>query len=224
MFQEEQEPTAASHKGSCSSCLAAIPLSQMSLAGTGCQHRRRESGPIETRVSLYPTNHYGNASLGHMSREAFFFNPTKRYSVECPICNMWFRMPHHKRFSTPISVQEAEEALVIGYWVRDSIDDVTITLCQRHKEFLALLDGKGANINPSPPMPTTTMPVIGPVTNGNLSTSPPPVPVVKLPAIATTLEPPTSPAKEVATPEEKRSYCCPVCHRMAILGDVHLCG
>jgi hypothetical protein len=180
----------------------------------------RESGPIEAHVSplLFAT---GSASLGHMSREAFFFNPVKRYSVEseeqCPICAMWLRMPHHKRFSTPISVQETEEALAIGYWVRDGLDDVNVRLCQKHSDFLDLLDGKGE-------APTITRPAtsanVGPVTNGNLSTSPPPVPMVKMPAIVTVL----TPSQNIRTEDiGKRTFKCPLCHKFVAEGEVHAC-
>lgn len=132
---------------------------------------------------------------------------------------MWFRMPHHKRFSTPISVQEAEEALVIGYWTRDNLDDEKVTLCLRHLNFLELLDGKLPEGKPLPPLPTA--PVTGPVTNGNLPTSPPPLPVVKLPAIATVLEPIRE--QSVKGESETRAVNCPLCHKLVAQGQVHSC-
>ena len=147
---------------------------------------------------------------------------------------MWYRMPYHKRFSSPVTAEQAEEALAIGYWIRASLDDTAITaikLCQRHVNFLLLLNAREKQVQiinpvpPSPPAPTLTRSLATlttPVTNGNLSTSPPPVPIVEQPAMATVIAP-IDPIPTTEPKIEKRSYRCPVCHKVAILGDVHLC-
>lgn len=154
--------------------------------------------------------------------------------MECPICAMWYRMPYHKRFSSPVTVEQAEEALAIGYWLRANSDGEVIP-CKRHLDFFRLLDTEKTVPMPIPMQPfgvaapiapvRTIAMMTAPVTNGNLSTSPPPVPIVEQPAMATVITPLAQPAKEGANiPEiEKRSYRCPVCHKVAILGDVHLC-
>lgn len=51
-------------------------------------------------------------------------------------------MPYGKRYTTPISVGEAEGALVIGYWVatRKTTEGVVVRLCERHMSVVNTLD------------------------------------------------------------------------------------
>lgn len=36
---------------------------------------------------------------------------------DCPLCNIWARMPYAKRWSTPTTVYDTEGALIVGYWI-----------------------------------------------------------------------------------------------------------
>ena len=62
-------------------------------------------------------------------------------SMECLLCSMWNKMPYGKRYSTPVSVGEAEGALVIGYWTATRMTDGTVVrLCERHMSVVTTLD------------------------------------------------------------------------------------
>jgi hypothetical protein len=60
----------------------------------------------------------------------------------CPICKVWEMMPYHKRWSTPMTPQEAEGALAAGWWaalrnLRDGAEGIQNpefngALCPRH--------------------------------------------------------------------------------------------
>lgn len=61
----------------------------------------------------------------------------------CVICRMWERMPHAKRYTTPVQVAEAEGAMIAGYWVRARAPEgVAVRLCERHGGALFALDAQ----------------------------------------------------------------------------------
>lgn len=60
--------------------------------------------------------------------------------MECCICELWARMPYHKRYTTPTTAQETEGALVVGYWLRRSLESTVPRICEKHMAILSLLD------------------------------------------------------------------------------------
>lgn len=60
--------------------------------------------------------------------------------MECCICQLWARMPYHKRYTTPTTAQETEGALVVGYWLHRSLENSVPRMCEKHMAILSLLD------------------------------------------------------------------------------------
>ncbi len=64
---------------------------------------------------------------------------------ECLICRMWEQMPYAKRHTTPISCQEGEGCLIVGFWLRSRHPpDQAIRYCQRHAATMAMMDDRQA--------------------------------------------------------------------------------
>jgi hypothetical protein len=121
--------------------------------------------------------------------------------MECVLCEMWARMPYIKKPTTPTTVQETEEALIIGYWLGHI--DTDISVCERHESILKFISKQETtqqspvepsthssvqqHLNPlyipfrppTPPTPPIEPFIIGPgaLVNGNSLTNQPPLPV-----------------------------------------------
>jgi len=54
---------------------------------------------------------------------------------------MWEQMPYAKRHTTPISAQEGEGCLIVGFWLRSRHPpDQAIRYCQRHAATMTMMD------------------------------------------------------------------------------------
>lgn len=150
---------------------------------------------------------------------------------------MWNRMPYQKRWSTPTTVQQTEESLVIGYWlgIKANIDtnngrpkDLLITirsqaLCEKHQHIIDVLENQAIeqrNIKTTPPPPPPDS--LAPVTNGNVNTLPP-LPAISEPPTMTTIIEPLSSTEKTEHSVNERSYPCPLCHKAIKAGEVHAC-
>lgn len=59
--------------------------------------------------------------------------------MECLLCAIWAQMPYSKRPTTPVSPQETEGVLIVGYWITSRQNTVP-RICQRHMNILVGLD------------------------------------------------------------------------------------
>lgn len=116
----------------------------------------------------------------------------------CVLCAMWDRMPHAKRWSTPVMPHEAEHALSVGYWLRArQPQDAVARLCERHAILMDALDQ--AESHRAAPLPVTQ-------NIAQIIVNAPPVddgPVTEIPP--------------------KETFQCPICHKMVTLGEMHPC-
>lgn len=71
-------------------------------------------------------------------------NPTPAPAQpDCLICRIWEQMPYAKRHTTPISVQEGEGCLIVGFWLRARHPaDQAIRYCERHAATMRLMDDR----------------------------------------------------------------------------------
>jgi len=62
---------------------------------------------------------------------------------DCPLCNMWARIPYAARHTTPVPVSEVEGILIVGFWLRARHpENLAVRLCERHGQTLILLDAQ----------------------------------------------------------------------------------
>lgn len=130
---------------------------------------------------------------------------------------MWNRMPYAKRYTTPTTVVQTEEAMVIGYWVRAKAEEANVAprICEKHIRILAELNRQEERQNAptTPPPPPASQPSLAPITNGNINTCPP------LPAIA---EPPTF--NTILAPEKPETAREVVQQRLRLGGELGSLG
>lgn len=60
--------------------------------------------------------------------------------MECALCTLWARMPYAKKYTTPTTAQETEQALIIGFWSARRHEDTVPRLCEGHMHYLEQLD------------------------------------------------------------------------------------
>ena len=69
--------------------------------------------------------------------------------MECLLCSMWTQTSYSKRPTTPVSAQEAEGMLLIGYWIA-SRQTAVPRICERHMNHLTILDKQGTKTEEIP--------------------------------------------------------------------------
>lgn len=75
-------------------------------------------------------------------------HPSGYLATSCPICKVWEMMPYHKRWSTPMTPQEAEGAMAAGWWAALKAADIEdgqefrSPLCARHAAIMVVFDSQ----------------------------------------------------------------------------------
>jgi hypothetical protein len=146
-------------------------------------------------------------------------------------------MPYAKRWSTPTTTRQTEEALIVGFWAGlHRGKEVIQSICEKHSVLLTALD-KDVEKRTAPTLPPPSM---QPPYGGGMITPYPPSPNSEPPRegrltfgkLELELEETTTPASTEHTPQGgmvmapalQGGMVCPLCRQIIKAGEVHRCS